>query len=668
VSDVITWLLAFVAAYLAYTLFWGAASARAETTSEDFFLAGRSIPAWVFVLAATGTSLSAWNFAGLPGLVYAGGLPAATLALGTICTALGGVLFLKRQWIAARRHGDATQGQLLARYYDGEAVRLLGVLIALLFAVPFAGQQLAWAGQLIEQLSGGVLDRHGAAWVAGFALCLYVCFGGLRAVSVVGALQGMLVVAGLVTLGAIAYWRLGGFGALQEALSQLAVSGLGARETTASGHHPWFALPGVIQFNAGLDIEPPVGGPWTAVMLLSTGFALMGVQATPAFAQLAFGCRDLRGLAPQQVWAGAGICGLLLLAVAVPLGLGAHLAGADAALARAAFATSPVLHPLATADSGSVISQWIGSLGAIAPWWTALLAVCALAAVQLAVAVYSVGAATSLSIDVFQRFMAPDASDRGLRLAARLGVVAVLLLALLLGSFAPTAMTLAGALALGAAAQLLPALTGLCWWRWITRQGATLGLCAGLIAVLLTEPLGGWITRALGFELPWGRWPWTIHSAGWGLFFNVLICTLVSFATRGGEARARRDEHHAYLVQLAGASAPRRLQRPAVWAFALAWFFFAIGPGAVLGNDVFGAPGAGLTGWLLAVPSLWAWQALWWAVGVVVLWWMAYRMEMASAPAAVPLSAESTEGAAIPERGPAPPAPQWVRNFLGRVT
>jgi hypothetical protein len=79
----------------------------------------------------------------------------------------------------------------------------------------------------------------------------------------------------------------------------------------------------------------------------------------------------------------------------------------------------------------------------------------------------------------------------------------------------------------------------------------------------------------------------------------------------------------------------------------------------VIGNDIFGAPGAGIAAWRLGVPSLWAWQVLWWALGVLALWWLAYKMELATAPRKVVEPAlDSAESR----------APLWIRNFLRRVT
>ena len=69
------WLLIFVGLYWAYCLFWGFRGALRSRTSADYFVAGRSIGIWVFVLAATATSFSGWTFVGHPGLILEAGLP-----------------------------------------------------------------------------------------------------------------------------------------------------------------------------------------------------------------------------------------------------------------------------------------------------------------------------------------------------------------------------------------------------------------------------------------------------------------------------------------------------------------------------------------------------------------------------------------------------------------
>jgi SSS family solute:Na+ symporter len=156
----------------------------------------------------------------------------------------------------------------------------------------------------------------------------------------------------------------------------------------------------------------------------------------------------------------------------------------------------------------------------------------------------------------------------------------------------------------------------------------------GLIAAFnfLIPVFGVSLSAFFGLVLPWGRWPWTIHSAGWGIAVNMAVVLIVSAISQTPEARAHRAVFHDYLHDAAAAAPQVRPLRTVAWTLTLGWLFFAIGPGAVIGNDVFGAPGAGMAGWVLGIPSLWAWQILWWGLGVLLLWLLAYKMELSTPP------------------------------------
>ena len=162
--------------------------------------------------------------------------------------------------------------------------------------------------------------------------------------------------------------------------------------------------------------------------------------------------------------------------------------------------------------------------------------------------------------------------------------------------------------------------------------GATLGLAAGLIGVIFTENFGGQIAGWVGIELAWGRWPWTIHSAGWGMLLNLAVCLPVSAMTQNDSDRAHRMTYHNFLREHASLPDSKRGLVPIAWGITLAWMFFGIGPGAVLGNDIFGAPNAGIDGWTFGIPSIWAWQILFWLLGVGMMWFLAYKMEMSTVP------------------------------------
>ncbi|MFN7598870.1 MAG: hypothetical protein ACK5PT_19485, partial [Cereibacter sp.] len=115
-------------------------------------------------------------------------------------------------------------------------------------------------------------------------------------------------------------------------------------------------------------------------------------------------------------------------------------------------------------------------------------------------------------------FIVPGLSAWGERLAARIALAVAYATLATLAAFAPLFSAVFGSMAIPCAVQLLPALLGLCFVRWISRAAVIAGLVFGLVLVTFTEPPGLILFEGLFLDLPWGRWPLTIHSAAWGLW------------------------------------------------------------------------------------------------------------------------------------------------------
>jgi solute:Na+ symporter, SSS family len=256
-----------------------------------------------------------------------------------------------------------------------------------------------------------------------------------------------------------------------------------------------------------------------------------------------------------------------------------------------------------------------------------LLAVCALAAMQSTGAAYMSTAGGMLTRDILKRYIMPNVSHTQQKLWGRIGVVVIVLAALLVATVTTDALVLLGGLAVAYGFQMWPALIAILWWPWLTRQGVVLGLIAGLAAVTLTETIG---QTWFGIEA-WGRWPLTIHSAGWGILFNFGVAIAVSAVTQNREETEHRMVIHNFLREHASLPESKRRLVPAAWILTLVWFFFGIGPGAVIGNWLFGNPNDPTT-WLFGMPSIWTWQLIWWAIGVYMMWFLAYKMELSTVP------------------------------------
>ncbi len=626
----VIWLFVFVLLYWSYCIFWGVKGALTARTASDYFIAGRGISIWVFVLAATATSFSGWTFMGHPGLIYRDGLPYAYASFYAITIPFTGVMFLKRQWMIGKRFGFVTPGEMLSDYFRSDSIRLLVVIVALVFSVPYLGVQLRASGFLFNVLTDGMLDVNVGMWLLSAVVIIYVASGGLRAVAYVDTVQCILLAGGIIAIGIITLNSVGGMGNLIEGIAALTTID---EKLTPAGYSHYIAIPGVIQFvDAGAKAT---GGAWTGIMVLTYMFALMGIQSAPAFTMWAFSNKSPKPFAPQQVWASSFAIGLILFFFTAIQGMGSHLLGADTALLAA--------HPEvvnnvmgssldgkdlmeATGKQGMLVPQLINLMADTAPWLVGLLSVCALAAMQSTGAAYMSTAGGMLTRDLLKHYLMPDANHAQQKLAGRIGVVIIVLAALFVATVSSDALVLLGGLAVAYGFQMWPSLIAICWWPYLTRAGVTLGLVAGLIAVTLTESIG----QKLGIT-GWGRWPLTIHSAGWGILFNLGTAIIVSRFTQNADDLAHKMVFHNFLREHAGLPESKRHLIPRAWAITLIWFMFGIGPGAVIGNTIFGSP-VDATTWMFGIPSIWAWQILWWGLGVFMMWFLAYKMELSTVP------------------------------------
>ena len=241
----VLWLLVFVALYWSYCIFWGIKGARQSKTAGDYFIAGRSISIWVFVLAATATSFSGWTFMGHPGLIYRDGFPYAYASFYAITIPFTGVLFLKRQWMLGKKFGFVTPGEMFSEYFKSDAIRLLIVMVALVFSVPYLGIQLRASGFLFNVLTDGMLGVNVGMILLSLVVVIYVASGGLRAVAYVDTMQCILLAGGIIVLGFISFYYIGGLSNLTQGIIVLTQSDT---KLTQDGFSHYVAIPGMIQF------------------------------------------------------------------------------------------------------------------------------------------------------------------------------------------------------------------------------------------------------------------------------------------------------------------------------------------------------------------------------------------------------------------------------------
>ena len=252
-------------------------------------------------------------------------------------------------------------------YYGGNSMRVLTVLVAFLFSVPYLGIQLRASGALFNVLTDGLISTNLGMILLSAVVVIYVASGGLRSVAYVDCAQAILLALGIIVLGVITIKWIGGWNLFTEGIGVLVKNDLiSGNRLTLQGFSNRVAIPGSIQIvSSGSNA---VGGVWTGMMCMTYMFALMGIQSSPAFSMWAYANKTSEPFRWQQVVASSIVIGIILFTFTIIQGM-----GADVLVLNGIFET--------ISDS-TLVPKLINLMSESAPWLVGLLAVCALAAMQ----------------------------------------------------------------------------------------------------------------------------------------------------------------------------------------------------------------------------------------------------------------------------------------------
>ena len=204
-------LFAFVV-YLLLMIVIGVVYMKKTNNSEDYFLGGRGLNAWVAALSAQASDMSGWLLMGLPGAIYSLGTGQIWIAVGLFIGTVLNWLCISRR---LRRYTIAANNSMTIpaffenRFQDKKRILLLiSSIVIVIFFLVYTASALAAGGKLFNTVFG--IDYHIALAIgAGVILC-YTFMGGFMAVCVTDFVQGTLMLIGLLVVPLVAYFMLPG--------------------------------------------------------------------------------------------------------------------------------------------------------------------------------------------------------------------------------------------------------------------------------------------------------------------------------------------------------------------------------------------------------------------------------------------------------------------------
>jgi len=456
--------------------------------ASDFFLAGHGLGPIVLSLAMMATVFSAWFILGHQGLTWQVGFPYIAHYAHIPLMAILGLLIFSRQWIVCKKNGYITPSEMYGSYFNSELIRVLVLIIACLYAIPYVALQLRGAGYTFNVLSGGQIDPVKGAIVLGLVVVFYVFMGGLKAAAITDTIQGFLLYIAAAFMGITV-------------VTVILSSGDAGFFATVKG--------AVAAQGKGYITMPAVGKMWSWPYVLTIALATSGIYTSPSYTMLTMAAKSSRLFRFQAFFVMALAMGIMYYFFSPMIGVGGKA----------------IVTQLKNTDALS-LTLIFNHMG---PVMFTVTALGILAAMNSTAAGYLANTSSMLARDLYCRYINPEASPQRQVLMGRLMVLVIVFLAIIFSVFVLDYLVLLGTLATAFGLLMLPAIVGICYCPGITKAGVTWGLIGGITAVMLTY-------------FVW-RHPLGIHTGGWGFIVNSIVCTVVSTYTEKPSLEMIRKTH-----------------------------------------------------------------------------------------------------------------------------
>jgi SSS family solute:Na+ symporter len=226
---------AIVVAYLAIVVYIGVFAfrrAHGREEVEDYFLAGRSLGPFVFLMSLFGTNMTAFTILGSSGHAFANGIVTFGLMASSSAFVIPLTLFLvgTRVWALGKRHGFITPVQLFRDRWETSHIGTAIFAVQAALLVPYIVIGVMGGGTTLEAVSGGRVPYWLGGALVALVVMTYVFFGGMRGTAWVNTFQTTLFLvfggAALLVIG----WGMGGFGRAADAILASGQSFLLTRE------------------------------------------------------------------------------------------------------------------------------------------------------------------------------------------------------------------------------------------------------------------------------------------------------------------------------------------------------------------------------------------------------------------------------------------------------
>jgi len=245
--------------YLLATGYLGYVGYKQTKTAADYLVAGRNANPVVMALSYGATFISTSAIVGFGGVAANFGMGLLWLTVLNIFVGIFiAFVCLGNPTRRMGHHLDAhTFPELLGKRYNSKFLHIFTALVIFCFMPLYAMAVMVGGAEFIA--SAFWIDYDIGLYIFALVVAAYVIAGGIKGVMLTDALQGGIMLAGMITLLLVTYSLLGGVTAAHQALSDMkgkvppALAAMGHQGWTAMPKFGWAApgtpMPGAIQYN-----------------------------------------------------------------------------------------------------------------------------------------------------------------------------------------------------------------------------------------------------------------------------------------------------------------------------------------------------------------------------------------------------------------------------------
>src|SRR6201987_850677 len=237
--------MAVIAIYFAIVIYIGFYLKGSTNPSEEFFMAGREMTAWIAGLSFVSANLGSLELMGWAGSAYQYGILAAHWYwIGAIPAMLFLGIIMMPFYYISRTH--SVPGYLNLRF--GEGARGLSAICFAFMTVLMSGINMYSMAIVMKVVLGWNLNF--SIWVSSITVALYVALGGLRTAIFNEVLQFLLIWLGALLVPILGLIEVGGWSNLRQQI----LTNLGRSDYV----HMWSGL--------GHFSDNPMGVHWTGIV------------------------------------------------------------------------------------------------------------------------------------------------------------------------------------------------------------------------------------------------------------------------------------------------------------------------------------------------------------------------------------------------------------------